>query len=206
MNVAAGFKAHSGWAAVVVVGSSPEGLRVVERRRVELVDPENLDWAKQPYHAAEGLEPAEARERIRRGTEAAHAVAAREIRGLIDSLHEGGHALAGCAVLTGGPMPDWTTDQILAVHVRMHQAEGALFPDALAHAVVAAGASLALLPEKELAARAEKTLKTSPSLLRRRIATLGKSVGPPWGADQKNAALAALVVLGRDGLRIAEGP
>ena len=27
------------------------------------------------------------------------------------------------------------------------------------------------------------------------LAALGKSVGPPWGADQKEAAAAALVVL-----------
>jgi hypothetical protein len=28
----------------------------------------------------------------------------------------------------------WSVDQILAVHVRMHQAEGVLFPDAIARA------------------------------------------------------------------------
>jgi hypothetical protein len=28
-----------------------------------------------------------------------------------------------------------------------------------------------------------------------RIAALGKSAGPPWGKDQKDAALAALVAL-----------
>jgi hypothetical protein len=32
------------------------------------------------------------------------------------------------------------------------------------------------------------------------IASLGKSVGPPWGKDQKDAALAALIALrGRTG-------
>jgi hypothetical protein len=28
-------------------------------------------------------------------------------------------------------MPNWSTDEILAVHVRMHKAEGALFRDVL---------------------------------------------------------------------------
>jgi len=28
-------------------------------------------------------------------------------------------------------MPDWSTDEILAVHVRMHKAEGELFRDVL---------------------------------------------------------------------------
>jgi hypothetical protein len=31
-------------------------------------------------------------------------------------------------------MPDWTTDEILAVHFRMHKAEGVLFQSALVRA------------------------------------------------------------------------
>ena len=61
MRIAAGFKAHSGWAALVVIGVSGEDLQVVDRRRIELVDPGDIDWAKQPYHAAEDLPPAKAR-------------------------------------------------------------------------------------------------------------------------------------------------
>jgi len=35
----------------------------------------------------------------------------------------------------------------------------------------------------------------SEPALRKELAVLGKSVGPPWGRDQKDAALAALVAL-----------
>src|SRR4030095_6039362 len=55
MNEAAAdfaFKAHSGWAALVVLGTRSGDLEVLERSRVELVEEE---WAKQPYHAAEEL-------------------------------------------------------------------------------------------------------------------------------------------------------
>ena len=45
-----------------------------------------------------------------------------------------GHEIAGCAVLVGSPMPDWTIEQIRSVHVRMHKAEGVLFPEALSRA------------------------------------------------------------------------
>jgi hypothetical protein len=31
--------------------------------------------------------------------------------------------------------------------------------------------------------------------LLKRVAALGKSVGPPWGKDQKDAALAAMIAL-----------
>ena len=66
-EAAFGFKAHSGWAALVVVGRQDGELMVLERSRVVLVEEE---WAKQPYHAAENLDPADARKieaRDRRG-------------------------------------------------------------------------------------------------------------------------------------------
>jgi len=36
MRIAAGFKAHLGWAAIVVIGASDDDFRVIERRRIEL--------------------------------------------------------------------------------------------------------------------------------------------------------------------------
>jgi hypothetical protein len=92
-------------------------------------------------------------------------------------------------------MPDWSTDEILAVHFRMHKAEGILFRDALARAVGACGPRLVAIPEKKLTDHAEKALGTPEMGLRKKITMLGKSVGPPWGKDQKDAALAALVAL-----------
>jgi len=46
-----------------------------------------------------------------------------------------------------------------------------------------------------LTRHAEAALGTPASSLASTMATLGKSVGPPWGKDQKDAALAALVAL-----------
>ena len=72
-EAAFGFKAHSGWAALVVLGTRGDDLEVLERSRVELVEEE---WAKQPYHAAEELKPAEARKVVKRGIDAAKRIAA----------------------------------------------------------------------------------------------------------------------------------
>ena len=68
MKVAFGMKAHSGWAALVVVGKDAGELLVIDRRRIELVEEE---WARQPYHAAEDLNPDAARDVVKRGIEAA---------------------------------------------------------------------------------------------------------------------------------------
>ena len=191
-TVAFGMKAHSGWAALVVIGVGSGTTVVVDRRRMELVDDE---WARQPYHAAGGLAPDRARDVVKRGVDAAHRVAVREMRAALTRESERENDVVACAVLVGEPMPDWTTDEILAVHFRMHKAEGVLFRDALVRAGEACGLRLVAIPEKHLATHAQSTLGTPASGLVKKVATLGKSVGPPWGKDQKDAALAALVAL-----------
>jgi hypothetical protein len=199
MRAAVGIKTHSGWAAVVVVGQSGSRRQIIERSRMELVEPQDAAWAKQPYHAAEGLEKARAHEIVGRGIEASRRVALREVRGLKERLCEARHEVVGCAVLVGSPMPNWTIDQILAVHVRMHKAEGVMFPEAVARAVEACGLAIVLIPESEAGTLAERSLATPVTTLMNEIAVLGKSVGPPWGRDQKYAALAAMGTLGRPG-------
>ena len=171
MKVAFGMKAHSGWAALVVVGKDDGDFVIVDRRRIELAEDE---WAKQPYHAAEDLKPGEARDVVKRERRRENEVTA-------------------CAVLVGNPMPEWSTEEILAVHFRMHKAEGVLFRDALVRATKACALRLVEIPEQLLMKHAERALGIPVSGLVKKVATIGKSIGPPWGKDQKDAALAALV-------------
>jgi hypothetical protein len=117
------------------------------------------------------------------------------MRMAVKRAREAGHEVAACAVLVVDPMPDWSVDEILAVHFRMHKAEGVLFRDALARAAKACGLRLLPVPEKQLDEHAERALATSVNSFRNTIASLGKSVGPPWGKDQKDAALAAMIAL-----------
>ncbi|HEX6731505.1 MAG TPA: hypothetical protein VF074_15880 [Pyrinomonadaceae bacterium] len=190
MKVAFGFKAHSGWAALVVVGQNSGDPVIVDRQRIELVENE---WAKQPYHAAEDLKPAAARDLVKRGIQEAERNALREMRAAIKRETVRGNEVSACAVLVGEPMPDWSVDEILAVHFRMHKAEGVLFRDVLARAAERCGLKVVAVPEKQLAEYG--ALNTSARTLAQKVATLGKSVGPPWGKDQKDAALSALVAL-----------
>lgn len=84
MKIAVGFKAHSGWAALVAIGFAGGDVQLIDRRRIELVDPDDAEWAKQPYHAADELPPADARRLVERAIKAAHRVAAREMRALVE--------------------------------------------------------------------------------------------------------------------------
>jgi hypothetical protein len=61
-RAALGFRAHSGWAGVVVV-AGPRSPTVIDRRRIELIGP---GIPKQPYHAAEKLDLKEAEKLVGR--------------------------------------------------------------------------------------------------------------------------------------------
>jgi len=187
MKVAFGLKAHSGWAALVGVGERDGGVAMTDRRRIELV----LEaWQKQPYHAAEHLQPDAARDTVARGIDAARKGAIRELQAALARAAEQQHDVTACGVLVGNPMPDWSVDEILAVHFRMHKAEGVLFRDVLLQAAADCGLRPVAVPEKR--SGVDRGLQLT-------IATLGRSAGPPWGTDQKDAALAALIALNNHG-------
>lgn len=192
MRVAFGFKAHSGWAALVVIGQAADQFVIVERRRIELVDEV---WAKQPYHAAETLPPKDAQNVVTEGIQAAHRIAIREMRNLVKREAKRENKIVACGVLTGNPMPEWTIAEILAVHFRMHKAEGLLFPEAVIEAAQECSLHTLAIPEKQLMLQAVNELGTSQTSLVNQITALGKAAGPPWGKDQKSAALAAMIAL-----------
>ncbi len=192
MEIAFGFKAHSGWAALVVIGKRDTDFSVVERRRVELVE-EN--WAKQPYHAAEGLKPDAARDLVKRGVDSAHRITLREMQAAVNRERERKNEVTACAILVADPMPDWSVEEILAAHFRLHKAEGVLFREALVGAATACRLKLVAIPEKQLAKHAESVLAMPASGIAGKLMALGKAVGAPWGKDQKDAALAALIAL-----------
>jgi hypothetical protein len=191
MRVALGLKARTGRAALVALGGEADEPRLIERSQIRLL-PEG-EWA--PYHAAEGLAPAKARASVKRAIAAAHRLAADGLRDAVRRCAEAGHEVCGCAVLVGSGMPDWSTDEILAVHVRMHKAEGELFREVLVAGARACDLEPTTLPEKSALAAAAEALCLTRAWLDATIAALGKSAGPPWGRDQKEAAAAALVAL-----------
>jgi hypothetical protein len=168
---------------------------LVDRRRIELVDPDDTDWAKAPYHAAEGLALDEAEPLVKGAIASARKLAVRELRAARKRAVEAGHELCACAVLVNEPMPDWSVAQVLAVHFRMHKAEGALFRESLARAVETCSVPLVAIREMELAELAEQVLDAPSAQLTKTLGLLGKEAGPPWGADQKQCALAAWVAL-----------
>jgi len=118
---------------------------------------------------------------------------------VVKELRDRGLDPVACAVLMGAPMPEWSVAEILAVHFRMHKAEGVLFREALAKAAEAAGLVVVPVPEKELQQIAPRALGAPWAAITKEVDAFKASVGAPWGKDQKEAALAALI--GRRGRR-----
>ena len=191
MDVAIGLKARTGRAVIVAIGGTPHEPQFVERGVLRLLP----EGAFAPYHAAEKLEPAAARESVRLSITAANRLATTGLREAASRLATAGHTVRGCGVLVGRGMPDWSVDEILAVHVRMHKAEGELFRDVLVAGARACNLALTTLPDKSALDAAAELLGESPAELAARLAALGKQAGAPWGKDQKEAAAAALAAL-----------
>src|SRR3954465_14891004 len=107
MWTALGFRAHSGWAAMVVVAGTIDAPRVRERRRIVIADPE-IPGSKQPYHAAAELPFSDAASVVRNATEASRALALDAVAATVRALRLQGHDVCGCGILLGSgkALPD----------------------------------------------------------------------------------------------------
>jgi hypothetical protein len=193
-GAALGLRAHSGWAAAVAVAGSPAAPTVVDRRRLEIADPKDAD-AKQPYHAAEGLALGDAERLVGRCTKASQRLARIALGDMLAGLRESGHRVVGCGVLVGSgrALPDLAG--ILASHALIHAAEGQMFRDLLAEAGRHHALAVVEMRERELIARCTADLGLAADELTRRLAEMGRSLGPPWRQDEKLATLAAWLAL-----------
>ena len=167
---------------------------VLARKRAHLV--ENFSYTfRQPYHTAEKMEIAEAREFVAGVRDEATRLALSAIRELQEHTRQQGAKLTYCALLlaSGRALPE--LEKILASHALIHTADGELFRDALSNASKCSKLELFSVKEKELLAQASEILRAKPAALMKRITALGKSVGSPWSQDEKFATLAAWLAL-----------
>lgn len=193
-QTALGLRAHSGWAALVAVAGTRKSIEVIDRRRVELADTA-IPGSKQPYHAAEGLELKKAERIVDGCIGGARLLARQAFRAVIDDLRKKGHEAVGCGLLlaSGRPLP--ALESILASHALIHTADGELFRNALVHASENCGLPVTRVRERELYARGAQELRVPAEELQRRVAELGRTIGPPWRQDEKLAALVGWLAL-----------
>ena len=170
---------------MVALGVDDDTVSVLERRRVELIDPE---LPRQMYHAAAelGLDGGAA-DLVRRAERSARETTTRAVGALIADLRD---LRAVDVVAVGLPAAksdvpaEWAT--ILRSHARLHAAEGELYREVLGGACD--------LPVHRVAPH---ELAEQKEARREALAVLGRAVGPPWRQDEKDATICAWLALDR---------
>ena len=195
-SAAVGFRVHSGWAAAVAVCGPMKAPVVLDRRKIQLVKTFSYAY-RQPYHTAEKMALPEAKSFVRGVQSDANRLAVLALRSMLSDLAEGGFQITRTALLlaSGRALPG--LEKIIASHALIHTADGELFREALRAACSRCGLPLEGIKEKALFADSVKVLGVQAAALKHRITSLGKGLGPPWSQDEKFAALAAWLSLGR---------
>ena len=184
VEVALGFRPHSGWAVAVVVGLGPVVLGAAPARSA---------WADPAVprrgRAAAGRGGGAGR---RRRPTAAYERAAAALAELA-----AGHEVVGAAIVAGAGTvrEDVPLARALTAHAMLHAAEGELYRDALADAADALGLPVTLVPPRDTPALGRRVLGCDDEDLRGRLTELGRPFGPPWTRDHKDAVVAALALL-----------
>jgi hypothetical protein len=167
---------------------------VLLRTRVEMADPK-LAGSKQPYHAVEELPVAQAARRLARLSASAAGLATEGLRVAIDVLRAGGAAPSALGILESAGRKGGSLDAILASHALIHTADGDHFRDALAAAAGTCGLAVSRVRERDLLEMAASVLRRPAAQVQATVQAMGKPLGPPWTADQKQATLLAWLLL-----------
>jgi hypothetical protein len=193
-SAALGFRAHSGWTALVALSVSKGSPCVLARQRIHLVETFTYRF-RQPYHTAKKMPLDQGRAFIVGVQTQARDLAYRAVCELQESLHAQGYRLtrSGLVLASGRPLPNLPA--ILASHALIHTADGELFREALLHACGRCGLLNATAKERELRDTAPQMLRLRPGDLTRSMGELGRSLGPPWSQDEKLATLVAWLAL-----------
>jgi hypothetical protein len=189
-----GFAPHSGWAAAVVLGGSRADPRILARSRVEMADARDPE-SKRPYHAVEALGVEEAARRVARYMAVAERMAYAAIQTLARDAVTLGFRASAVGILESSGRKGGSLPSILASHALIHTADGDHFRQALAAAAERSDLAVSRVPARDLDAEAEARLRRPLPGLQDTVKQLGRQVGPPWGADQKMAALLAWLLL-----------
>ena len=184
-TIGLGWRVH-GWSAVVVaVRGSAGAPELVHRGRVTFIEDESR---QEPFHAATAVPIDEAPALIESVEQTAVSAAA----ATIDELGSSIGPIAAVGVVGGDRrLPD--LPRILSKHALLHAAERDLYERAIVRGAAEAGVPASTIPAtKSLLHDASELLAVDLVVT---LAALGKSVGPPWQKDHREATVAALVAL-----------
>ena len=188
--VSIGLRAKTGRAIAVVLGGPPESPIVLLKTEIKLVDPK-VPATRQPYHVVMELPGPQWPRAVSKTAKAIERVTAKALDSLIRELQAQGHKPIGVGVVGA---PDRDLARIGNPHIRAHAAEGVLFRQVLELGAAANGLKCKSFSDRDFDIVAAK-LNKNYSKVRKSLDNLRQSVSPPWRTDEKQAAMAAWIVL-----------
>lgn len=191
----AGISDHNGWAIVVSVAVRDGAPVLLDRRRVELIDP---GLPNQPYHHETlGLDSMRAEALVKEVQESAAHCAERALAKLKSGLEPVGEVIA--IALRVPPLPH-LPESVAAAHAStpvLVRADAMIYHDALCKAASSLGIGVEMMARGEERPRASDVLRTEVERLNNWLVDLRASLGPPWQKDHQDAMARAIAALGK---------
>jgi len=189
--VSIGLRAKTGRAIAVVLGGSIENPIVLRKTELSLTDPK-LRATAQPYHEVMDLPWEQSQRAVRKYAAAIERTAKKALAKLIEEQQSNGWKIAGVGIVGA---PDRELGLIGNPHIRAHAAEGILFRRVLDLAAEGNGLKWQVFPDRKFDEAMAARLGAEYARVKRTLGDLGRSISPPWRADEKQAAIAAWLVL-----------
>jgi len=178
---------------VVLLTRQRGGPELADVKRVELSDP-RLPETRQPYHASMGKLETDSRI-LNQRERLVRCIAQESLGTLLTSYQQKGYRISRAALVVGSQI-DPTI--IANPHIRAHAFEGQLFHSAVEQTLVSHEIRTDVFLERDAYTHVAARLQQSSNYVKRAIQDLGRSIpakSGPWRAEQKLAALAALLAL-----------
>lgn len=185
-----GLRIKSGHAIAIALAGPATAPAALGRFVVALSDPA-IEETKQPYHDGFGTAQQDQKE-IARLTKIIRRCAGRSIAALLKDERFAGRRCAGGRLVVGSLIDP---AKVGNPHIRAHAHEGRLFRTVVEEALRDHGVGCGSIVEKKLGADAQHALRRSDADIRRTLRQFGETLGSPWRAEEKGAALAAWMAL-----------
>lgn len=192
-RAALGCRVKSGRATAVLLVGPARAPRVADVRVIALCDPA-VPSSRQPYHAVLAARAADATQLEQHLRRIVERTSRKSIGALVRDHRRHGYVVRRVALVVGS-LGD--PGRIANDHIRAHALEGQLFRTALEKAARALRLPCAAVRERDLYRQAAAVLGRPERRLKDAVADFGRLREGPWRAEEKTAALAAWIALGR---------
>ena len=191
---ALGFRVHTGWATLVAIRGEPGRLEVLLRRRIELLPPGD-SVLRFVYHHASELPASQANHFVQQAEPVSQESSRIAVKEALHDLRSRGFVVQAAGIPAGSkPLPN-DLSAVVRSHPLIHAAEAALFRHAVECACRSCELTVISVREREVWPDAASAWGLKEATLRKQVDGLRRSLGAPWGTDQKTAAAFALRAL-----------